>query len=144
MKKSDLNFDYPENLVAQFPVRPSRVMWVENGVPSEISLYDLLQKIPAGDVLVLNDTKVLRRRVFVKHKDQDLEFLFLDRLSNNEWQVLFPAREFKVGTEFILPNEAKLTLIEKGLPQKIKVDRELLDLDFENIGELLCRSCRAF
>ena len=136
MKKSDLNFDYPENLVAQFPVRPSRVMWVENGVPSEISLYDLLQKIPAGDVLVLNDTKVLRRRVFVKHKDQDLEFLFLDRLSNNEWQVLFPAREFEVGTEFILPNEAKSTLIEKGLPQKIKVDRELLDLDFENIGEL--------
>lgn len=136
LKKSDLMFDYPESLVAQFPVKPSRVMWVENGEPSEISLQQLLQKIPAGDVLVLNDTKVLRRRVFVKDKDQELEFLFLDRLNNNEWQVLFPAREFKVGAEFSLSNGAKLTLVEKGLPQKIKVDRELLDSDFEQIGEL--------
>lgn len=136
MKKSDLQFDYPESLVAQFPVRPSRVMWVENGEPTEISIQELLQKIPAGDVLVLNDTKVLRRRVFVKHSNLDLEFLFLDRVENNEWVVLFPAREFKIGTEFILPNGAQITLIEKGLPQKVKVDRELLDSDFEQFGEL--------
>lgn len=136
MKKSDLWFEYPEELVAQFPVKPSRVMWVENGEPSEISLQQLLEKIPAGDVLVVNDTKVLRRRVFVKHQTQDLEFLFLDRLSSNEWQVLFPAREFKVGAQFKLPNGAQLTLIEKGLPQKIKVDRDLSDADFEQFGEL--------
>lgn len=136
MKKSDLIFDYPESLVAQFPVKPSRVMWVENGEPREISLQQLLDQIPSGDVLVLNDTKVLRRRVFVKHKDQNLEFLFLDRLNNNEWHVLFPAREFKIGTEFLLPHGALVTLVEKGLPQKVKIDRELSDFDFEKIGEL--------
>lgn len=136
MKKTDLQFDYPEDLVAQFPVKPSRVMWVENGEPSEISLQQLLEKIPTGDVLVVNNTKVLRRRVFVKHISQDLEFLFLDKISSNEWQVLFPAREFKVGAEFSLPNGAKITLIEKGLPQKVKVDRELSEEDFENFGEL--------
>lgn len=136
MKKSDLQFIYPENLVAQFPVRPSRVMWVENGEPFEISIQDLLHKIPAGDVLVLNDTKVLRRRVFVKDQNQDLEFLFLDRVGLNEWNVLFPAREFKVGAQFLLPNGAQITLVEKGLPQKVKVDRELLESDFEHYGEL--------
>lgn len=137
MKKSDLKYDYPEDLVAQFPLRPSRVMWVEdNREPQEISLQNLLEKIPDGDVLVLNDTKVLRRRVFVKRGDQDLEFLFLDKITPTEWLVLFPAREFKVGAEFLLPNGSKMILIEKGLPQKVKVDSELSEIDFETMGEL--------
>ena len=137
MKKSDLKYEYPEELVAQFPVKPSRVMWVDGDQdPLEITLQALLEKIPAGDVLVLNDTQVLRRRVFVKSGSQDLEFLFLDQFAPNDWLVLFPAREFKVGAEFILPNGVKMTLTDKGLPQKVKVDSQLLESVFEKMGEL--------
>jgi S-adenosylmethionine:tRNA ribosyltransferase-isomerase len=137
VKKSDLKYDYPEKLVAQSPVRPSRVMWVEeNQEPIEITPQTLLDKIPSGDVFVINDTQVLRRRVFVKYQDQDLEFLFLDQINPTDWFVLFPARDFKIGTEFMLPNGRKMVLLEKGLPQKVKVDHELFESDFERMGEL--------
>src|SRR5690606_16438080 len=82
----DLDYSYPEDLIAIEPSRPSRVMWVENE-PCEISIQELIQKIPTGDVLVLNDTKVLKRRVFV----EDLEILFIHSEDRTNWDVLFPA-----------------------------------------------------
>ena len=81
MLLSDLKYNYPEDLIAVSPQRPSRVMWVDDqGQPSEITIQDLIGKIPSGDVLVLNDTKVLKRRVFIKHpfdQNEEIEILFL-------------------------------------------------------------------
>ncbi len=145
MKLSDLKYDYPENLIALKPSRPTRVMWVdESGAPSEITIDDLIKKIPKGDVVVINDTKVLKRRVFVdqnkSHSGSDLEILFLDQLptglEKNLWKVLFPSKKFSVGGSVILPNGAKMTLIEKGLPQIVSVDRQLTENDFEHMAEL--------
>ena len=141
MKLSDLKYGYPENLIALKPSRPTRVMWVdESGSPSEITIDDLIKKIPKGDVVVINDTKVLKRRVFVDHSGSDLEILFLDQLSGrqekNYWKVLFPSKKFSVGDSVILPNGVKMTLIEKGLPQIVSVDRQLTENDFEQMAEL--------
>lgn len=138
MKLSDLQYTYPEELVALEPARPTRVMWVgQNDAPTEISVNDLLNKIPAGDVLVLNDTKVLKRRVFT---EDGLEILFLDQKTestqHNTWNVLFPSKRFKVGDEIVLPNKSKMILLEKGLPQKVRVVPELTEADFELFGEL--------
>ncbi len=138
MKLSDLQYSYPEDLIALEPARPTRVMWVDSAdQPVEISVAELLNKIPAGDVLVLNDTKVLKRRVFTA---DGLEILFLDQkiesTKHNTWSVLFPSKKFKVGDEIILPNQAKMILLEKGLPQKVKVVPELTEADFEKFGEL--------
>lgn len=138
MKLSDLQYSYPEELIALEPARPTRVMWVNsNDQPVEISVSDLLNKIPSGDVLVINDTKVLKRRVFTA---DGLEILFLDQkvdqAKHNTWSVLFPSKKFKVGDEIILPNGSKMILLEKGLPQKVKVIPELTENDFEKFGEL--------
>lgn len=132
MQRSDLQFSYPEDLVATTPLRPSRVMWVENGKPSEISIADLKNKFSNGDVLVLNETKVLPRRVFAG----DLELLFLTEISENLWQVLFPSRAFKLGHEFQLPGEVTMTLVEKGRPQSVRVSKKLDSQYFEVHGEL--------
>ena len=137
MRLEDLKYNYPEELIATEPARPSRVMWVdEDGRPTEISVSDLIQKIPAGDVLVLNNTRVLKRRVFVG----DLEILFLDEIESNHdrsiYQVMFPSKKVKVGDQIILPNHAVMTLLEKGLPQKVSVTPKLTDADFEKIAEL--------
>ncbi len=133
MKLSDLKYDYPEELIALEPSRPTRVMWVDElGVPSEITIKDLIAKIPAGDVVVVNDTKVLKRRVFV----DNIEILFLDTLSNNEWKVLFPSKKFSVGDSVILPNGTTMTLLQKGLPQIVSVSTELTEADFEKMAEL--------
>ncbi|MBY0553559.1 tRNA preQ1(34) S-adenosylmethionine ribosyltransferase-isomerase QueA [bacterium] len=138
MKLSELKFDYPEELIATTPARPTRVMWVgESSVPIEISLNDLIEKIPAGDVLVINNTKVLRRRVFT---DNEVEVLFLDKLEENEssntWKVLFPSKKYSTGDILNLPKGFKMELIEKGRPQVVKVTPAINDNDFAQIGEL--------
>lgn len=133
MKLSDLKYDYPEELVAIQPQRPSRVMLVEKGRPSEISPSELLDKIPAGDVLAINNTKVLKRRVFTEN---ETEVLFLDQIDESHWKVLFPSKKLKVGDELKLPNGFVMTLTEKGRPQTVKVTPAIKEKDFAAIAEL--------
>lgn len=132
MKLTDLNFDFPAELLAQSPERPSRVMWVEDQNPQEIKLSELIEKIPAGDVLVLNDTRVLKRRVFA----DDLEILFLHPRSPLEWEVLFPSKKFKIGDIINLPDGVQATLKEKGRPQTLQVSRALDETYFQSTAEL--------
>ncbi len=141
MKLADLNFDYPAELIATSPVRPSRVMWVQAGpeaqAPREVSVQDVLKAIPEGDVLVINNTKVLKRRVF---SDSEVEVLFLDKLEQNKnsncWKVLFPAKKYAVGDILNLPNGFKMKLLEKGRPQIVEVTPSISDVDFAQIAEL--------
>lgn len=136
MKLKDLSFEYPEHLVATEPSRPTRVMVVDSlGEPKEIAVKALLDRIPPGDVLIRNNTKVQKRRVFAVDQNEEIEILFLD-YKNNEWSVLFPSKKYKVGDSILLPNGSRMTLVNKGLPQKVKVEPELTDFDFDKIGEM--------
>lgn len=153
MKISDLRFSYPDELVATEPRRPSRVMWVDCrdlcGVDNqkadlqkdssiteaqELAWSEFLEKIPSGDVLVVNDTKVVKRRVF----SSELEILFLDLIDpqKNIWSVLFPSKKMKIGQVINLPGSAQMTLLEKGRPQKVQLDQFLNDDYFEKYGEV--------
>ncbi len=134
MKLSDLDFSYPENLVATSPQHPPRVMKFEisQGIPEEISLQQLLELIPAGDVLVINNTKVLKRRVFAG----DLEILFLEQKSPLEWEVLFPSRKNKLGDEIALPGGLIMTLVQKGRPQVVHLSEAVNEDYFLRWGEL--------
>jgi S-adenosylmethionine:tRNA ribosyltransferase-isomerase len=132
MKLTDLDFTYPEDLVATQPLRPSRVMWVENSVPQEITIQQLLEKIPSGDALVINNTQVLKRRLFAA----DVEILFLEQFPNNEWSVLFPSKKFAIGSELELPLGVRMQLLEKGRPQRVRVSEKLDENYFEQVAEL--------
>lgn len=133
MKLSDLEFTYPEELVGLSPQKPSRVMWVdEQGLPSEISLESLLDKFNAGDVLVVNNTRVLKRRVF----SGDLEILFLKQKSATDWEVLFPSKRYKLGALIELPLGLTMELIEKGRPQTVRLSQEVSEDYFSKVAEL--------
>ena len=136
MKLQDLQYNYPESLIALEPSNPTRVMLVnEDKQPVEMNIRSLLDLIPAGDVLVINETKVQKRRLF----SGDTEILFLDFKSDPEgghWTVMFPSKKFKVGEEIPLPNGSKMILLEKGLPQKVRVVPALTEKDFESFGEM--------
>ncbi|WP_291515473.1 tRNA preQ1(34) S-adenosylmethionine ribosyltransferase-isomerase QueA [Bdellovibrio sp. ArHS] len=132
MKLADLDYTFPEELIATSPQRPSRVMWVGHGRPQEISLQDLMARIPAGDVLVVNNTRVLKRRVFAG----DVEILFLKQLQALEWEVLFPSKKYKVGAVLELPLGLSMTLLEKGRPQKVRLSQEVQEDYFQKVAEL--------
>ena len=133
MQLKDLDFLYPEELVATERVPQSRVMWVEGGQPREITLEDLIQKFEPGDVLVINDTKVLKRRVFTK---EGLEILFLTAKSPTDWEVLCPASRWKNNTQQTLPDGTKLDLIARGKPQTVRSEKPLTEEFFQANGEL--------
>lgn len=138
MKLSDLKYEYPEELIATSPSRPTRVMWAAMGSPpEELNLQQLLAKIPTGDVLVINNTKVLRRRVFT---DNGIEVLFLNQLEDkkqsNIWSVLFPSKKHRIGDEIALPSGFKMRLLEKGRPQIVEVFPAISDEQFAQIAEL--------
>ncbi|MEQ1724184.1 MAG: S-adenosylmethionine:tRNA ribosyltransferase-isomerase [Pseudobdellovibrio sp.] len=138
MKLADLTFVYPEELIATEPVRPTRVMWVgEDGVPTELNVNQMIEKIPAGDVFVINNTRVLKRRIF---SEDEVEILFLDKLeekeNSNTWKVLFPSKKYSTGDCINLPKGFKMQLLEKGRPQVVEVSPAITEDDFALIGEL--------
>ncbi|MFN7454598.1 MAG: tRNA preQ1(34) S-adenosylmethionine ribosyltransferase-isomerase QueA [Pseudobdellovibrionaceae bacterium] len=133
MKLSDLTFDYPEKLIATQPLRPSRVLWVEGDKFSEITLKELIHRIPSGDVFVVNNTKVLKRRIFTA---EGLEILFLGAKSARQWEVLFPSKKYALGSVISLPLGLTMTLIQKGRPQKVELSQEVSEDYFEKVAEL--------
>lgn len=131
MKLHDLKYDYPETLVATEPVRPSRVLWVADGEAKEITPAELLSAIPAGDALVVNNTRVLKRRVFAG----DLEILFLSQ-DGLKWQVLFPSKKYAMGEVIELPLGRTMKLMKKGRPQEVETDQVLDEAYFSQVAEL--------
>lgn len=143
MKLTELDFEYPDELVATERVFPSRTMLVAPSVPSrdsssenprEISRDELLKLFGPGDLWVVNETRVLKRRVFTK---EGLEILFIRHLNEarTEWEVLCPSSRWKPGTVQTV-GSVTFELIERGRPQKLRSSVRLAEDFFEEAGEL--------
>ena len=106
MKTDDFDFYLPEELIAQHPIekRDESKMMVLNGTTGEIEHHifkDLPKYLKKGDVLVLNDTKVLPARLFGEKENTKahIELLLLKNTISNNWECLVkPAKRVKVGT----------------------------------------------
>ncbi|NLC54397.1 MAG: tRNA preQ1(34) S-adenosylmethionine ribosyltransferase-isomerase QueA [Erysipelothrix sp.] len=95
MQKHDFYFDLPEELIAQVPIEnrsASKLMVIDKEkqtIKSTVftKIKDLLQK---GDVLVLNDTKVILARLFgIKEgTGAKIEILLLKEIKKDRWQAL--------------------------------------------------------
>ncbi len=109
MKKSDFYYNLPEELIAQTPVEPrnhSRLMKIdrESGSITHDHFYNLCSYLKKGDLLVLNDSRVLPARLYGEKKDTGsfIEFLLLEQKGDKLWEIICrPGKKAKVGTEFI-------------------------------------------
>lgn len=116
MTKSDFWYDLPKELIAQHPIEPrnaSRMMKIDRktGECVHSHFYDLCDFLQEGDLLVLNDSRVLPARIYGKRADTGsfIEFLLLEQRGNEEWEILCrPGKKAKVGAKFVL-GEGKLT-----------------------------------
>jgi S-adenosylmethionine:tRNA ribosyltransferase-isomerase len=132
MLTKDLDFDYPKELIATSPREKSRVMWVQDGMPEETTVSQLLSRFQPEDVLVINTTKVIPARVTCR---SGLEVLFLRETEKGQWEVLCPARRWSKDGE-VLPCGTPLTLLQTGLPQVVTVSKELTLSYFEEFGDM--------
>ena len=109
MRVSDFDYELPEELIAQTPVEPrdaARLLVVhrDTGLMEHRIFRDLPQYLRAGDVLVLNDTRVMPARLFgVKASTGGrVEVLLLRRRGPDAWEALVrPGRRLPVGTRIV-------------------------------------------
>lgn len=109
---SDYDYAYPRELVARYPAEPrdsARLMVVDRatGTIAHRVFRDLPEYFEAGDVLVVNDTKVYPARLFGTKEHEGgarLEIFLLRELSRPDrlWDVLVqPARKVRVGSRIV-------------------------------------------
>ena len=106
MKTSDFDYNLPENLIAQTPLekRDESLLMIldkESGESEDKHFKDIIEYLHKGDVLVLNDTKVIPARLIGEKEETHavIELLLLQELSNNIWECLAkPVKRLKIGT----------------------------------------------
>lgn len=113
--KKDFYYDLPKELIAQTPVYPrdaSRLLYYNRAEDTfcDKHFYDICDILQAGDLLVVNNTRVINARLFAYGENgRKFEVFLLKRHSLNEWEVLLkPARKAKIGSTLIINSELSL------------------------------------
>lgn len=108
MRTKEFFYDLPDELIAQEPIKKrdhSRLMMLnrKTGEITHSKFYDIIDKLMPGDCLILNNSKVLPARIFgiKKETGAKVEFLLLNRISENIWESLAgPGKRAKEGSKF--------------------------------------------
>jgi S-adenosylmethionine:tRNA ribosyltransferase-isomerase len=101
LKTALFDFSLPTELIAQTPVRPrdsARLLAVGRSELGDLSVRDLPGLLKPGDVLVVNDTRVIPARLTGRRGAAKIEATLHRRLSDLEWLALArPAKRLKPG-----------------------------------------------
>ena len=107
MKRSDFWFDLPEKQIAQTPVEPrdhSRLLLMNrtSGECSHHHFYDIVDLLQPGDLLVVNDSRVIPARLYGVKEDTGahIEVLLLEQKEKDVWETLVkPGKKAKPGVK---------------------------------------------
>ena len=109
VRTEDFTFELPQELIAQTPAEPrdsARLMVLRFRSKSieHRTVRDLPELLKHGDLLVVNDTRVMAARIFGRRPDTggEVEALLVRPFSDIVWEVLFkPTRQARPGREFV-------------------------------------------
>ena len=111
-KKQDFYYDLPEEQIAQTPAEPrdsSRLLKydLKTKTLSDKIFRDIVDELKSGDLLVINNTKVLPARMYAKTQHGGaVEILLLKRLDLRTWEVLMrPGKKGKIGAKMSVSEE---------------------------------------
>lgn len=125
MKTTDFDYHLPESSIAQTPAEPrdaSRllVMHRENGEIEHKVFHEIVQYLKAGDLLVLNQTRVIPARIFArKETGGKVELLLLRKRDDLTWEALVGGKGLRVGSKVIVESEvSRLRSESSGASEK--------------------------
>ena len=141
--RSTYYYDLPENLIAQTPIEPrdhSRLL-VYDRKTGEIfheHFYDIVKYLRKGDVLVINNTRVLPARLNgFKDTGAKIEILLQKRRNLTDWDVIArPTKRLKVGTKVTFSQELACYITEIGEYGCCKVKFEFNGVFEHRISEI--------
>lgn len=120
MQISDFDFILPDELIAQTPLKKrenSRMLTLDSNRKSwqDKNFYDLPDFLKAGDVLVLNNTKVFPARLFGETETgAKIEIFLIKETEDHIWETLArPAKRLKIGKKIIFSEKLVAEVLEK-------------------------------
>lgn len=148
MKKSDFNYDLPEELIAQTPLERrdgSRLLVLDKatGQTEHRHFYEIGDYLNPGDCLVVNDTRVIPARLYGQKSETGgaAEVLLLKDLGQNVWEcIVYPGKRLKAGAKLTFGdgrlNATILQVLENG-NRRIEFSYEGIFLEILNqLGEM--------
>lgn len=147
MKTNDFDYYLPEELIAQTPLKDrsaSKLMVVDKktGKIKHEKFQNITNYLHKGDVLVLNNTKVIPARLIGLKEETNatIELLLLKEIKNDTWECLVkPARRIKVGTIVKIQDKLKcecIKCLDEGICHfKMIYDGILLEI-LEELGTM--------
>jgi len=118
LRLSDFDYDLPRELIAQVPPPQrtgSRLLHVDGPSLADLEFTDITRLVAPGDLLVLNDTRVIKSRLAATKRTGGKVELLLERLLAPD-RALFQLRVSHpptTGSELVLPGGARATVIER-------------------------------
>jgi len=119
MLRTDFAYDLPPDLIAQEPRErgKSRMMVVHQDGIEHDSFANFPERLNAGDVLVINDTRVIPARLFAKPKagmSRPIEILLTRQRDGGVWEAWCkPAKRVKPGDELIFTDKLHARVLKK-------------------------------
>ena len=147
MSTQDFDYELPQNLIAQSPLKErssSRLLVLDkdSGEIFHEHFEDITKYLKKGDVIVLNDTKVIPARLIGKKVDTSavIELLLLKDLGDDVWECLSrPFKRLKVGSQIKFSDELIAEVIKKkseGIVEvKLKYQGILMEI-LERLGTM--------
>ncbi len=122
MKLKQFDYFLPKNLIAQKPVSPrdrSRLLVLDKktGKIEHKHFYNIIEYFKAGDVLILNNTKVMPARLIGRRINTGgkVEVFLLKRLESDVWQCLVGGHKRKENLRLEFRNGLKAVIIKNNL-----------------------------
>jgi S-adenosylmethionine:tRNA ribosyltransferase-isomerase len=134
LKTSDFDFSLPETFIAQTPVEPrdaSRLLVVHRNLDSieHVHFFDLPRYLDEGDVLVLNQTKVVAARLYGKKipTGGQVEILLLKQFDHQSWEVLVGGKRVNAGQRIQIDNGTELSVLKnlEGSRRVVRFDEPI-------------------
>lgn len=124
MPLSDFNYDLPEHLIAHRPAerRDTSRLLVVHKKKNDFEhrrFFDIVDYFSSGDVLVLNDSKVIPARLLGKKETSGQVEIFLarrlttSREKTERWECLIKGKRLEAGMIITFSTSFKATLVEK-------------------------------
>ena len=139
MKISDFDYRLPPDLIAQHPAEArdrSRllVLYRRDGRLEDRLFADLPFYLREGELLVMNDTKVIPARLHGRSEGEAVEILLVRELEQDRWEALFKSlRKARSGRRLVFAPGSFEALIEGRLPNGRVLLRFLYEGDFRTL-----------
>tara|TARA_B100000945_G_scaffold113870_1_gene90284 strand:+ start:838 stop:1872 length:1035 start_codon:yes stop_codon:yes gene_type:complete len=130
------DFYLPKQLIAQKSLNPpdkSKLLYISDEEIYDYNTLDLVNILKPGDLLIANNTKVIKSRLIGRLGIKNIPITMLNEIKPGLWEALVKgSKKLSLGDNITLPDDVVITVNNKGKRGIIYFDVNISKLDFIN------------